>query len=67
MTFSVSLGWWLLPALVTIAAFGWSTHRQDRSPSGDYGKIGQGIGNAVLHGIALIVSLIAWLVWSILA
>ena len=65
MTFSIIFGWWLAPALVTIAAFAWSTHHQDHRPTGDYGRIGQGIGNAILHGVALIVSLIVWLVWAL--
>jgi hypothetical protein len=66
MTFTVSFGWWLAPALVTALAFAWSYTKQDRSPAYDYGRIGQGIGNAVLHGMALIVSLIAWLIWAVL-
>lgn len=66
MTFSIFIGWWILPLTITIAAFSWSTWQQDRSPAYDYGRIGQGIGNAVLHGLALIVSLIAWLIWAVL-
>ncbi|RJT42001.1 hypothetical protein D3227_04800 [Mesorhizobium waimense] len=66
MTFTIQLGWWLVPALITAAAFGWSTWQQDRSPAYDYGKIGQGIGNAVMHGIALIVTLAAWMIWALI-
>lgn len=66
MTFTLSAGWWLLPLAITIAAFAWSTVKQDRSYAGDYGRIGQGISNAILYGLALIVALAAWLIWAVL-
>lgn len=63
---TIVFGWWLAPLLVTIAAFIWAARIQDTSPAGDYGRIGQGIGNAVVCGVALIVSLVAWLIWAVL-
>lgn len=66
MNIAITLGWWLVPVLVTVAAFTWSIWRQDRRPAYDYGRIGQGIGNAILHGIAMVVSLTAWLIWALL-
>lgn len=63
---TISLGWWIAPAAITLLAFGWACAKEDRSPAYDYGRIGQGIGNAVLYGVALIVSLTAWLIWALL-
>lgn len=61
----IPIGWWVLPLAVTALSFGIATAKADTKPTGDYGRIGQGIGNAMLQGVALIVSLLAWLVWAI--
>lgn len=61
----IPIGWWIAPLAVTVVSFGVATAKQDNSPTGDYGRIGQGIGNAMIHGVALIASLVAWLVWAV--
>lgn len=61
----IPIGWWILPLAVTVVSFGVATAKADNGPTGDYGRIGQGIGNAMLQGVALIVSLAVWLVWAI--
>lgn len=65
MDIVIPIGWWVVPLAVTVAAFSIAIAKSDDRPTGDYGRIGQGIGNAMLQGVALIVSLVAWLVWAI--
>tara|TARA_Y100001933_G_C18936421_1_gene537598 strand:- start:202 stop:408 length:207 start_codon:yes stop_codon:yes gene_type:complete len=66
MAFTVDFGWWLLPLAITLAAFGrlwvWSAQQP---PSSGYGAIGTVMAHAFLFAIALIVSLVAWLVYAI--
>lgn len=67
MEITVSLGWWLVPLAVTIIAFGaYITWEVRTVPSYGYGRIGDGIASAILMAAALIVSLIAWLIWAVL-
>lgn len=67
MTFQITIGWWLAPALITVAAFlrHWWMHKDDQ-PSYGYGKIGDAIGEALTLALAIITSLVAWLVWALL-
>jgi hypothetical protein len=63
VSFTISAGWWLLPLAITIGAFGWAALicRPSSSPS-----YADGIVSALVHGAATIVSLIAWLIFSLL-
>ena len=61
MTFSITLGWWVLPLIVTIASSTWALW--DR-PSERGGFIPSPMPLIRLAG-ALIVSLIAWLIWAL--
>lgn len=54
MTFTVTFGWWVLPLLVTIGAFGWAVY-----------ETGDPIGAFVARTAAMVISLAAWLVWAI--
>ncbi|WP_343518113.1 hypothetical protein [Sphingomonas sp.] len=66
MTFTLSADWWLAPAIVAVAAFAWAAWAdRDNRPRGDYSF--SGIASAFVYGIALIVSLIAWLIWAVLS
>lgn len=68
MTFTVALGWWIAPTAVTIIAFiiaGFMC--RDEGSHGDYAAIGNAFVALVIYGAALIVSLIAWLIWAIAA
>lgn len=67
MSATITFGWWLVPAAITAAAYVWASMKEDRRPVHDYGRIGQSAANAIIHGVALVVSLIAWLVWAVLA
>lgn len=68
MTLEITLGWWLVPAAITVLAFAYAAIRDaQENPNGNYGTYGSGaIYTAFVFGGALIVSLIAWLVWSLL-
>ena len=66
MAVTVLFGWWTLPFGATIAAFLWAWVLSDKSPSSDYGNIGKALGNLILYGVAIIFSLIAWLIWAVL-
>jgi hypothetical protein len=61
---SVTIGSWGIPLLVTIAAFGWAAFA-----SRDYGGSGYGadIGCLIYAAAAVIISLIAWLAWALIA
>lgn len=67
MTFTIQFGWWLLPTALTIVAFlrALELDRGNVAGRGDYGF--SAFASAVYYGIALIVSLVAWLVWALVA
>jgi hypothetical protein len=58
---TITLGWWVLPLMVTIAAFVAAGSYRPRPSGYGYGDI----TGALLVMVALIVSLIAWLVWAL--
>lgn len=64
MNITVSLGWWIAPTIVTIAAFLVAFQHFEDSNSA-YG-MGAMLDAMLLMGAA-IVSLIAWLIWAVLA
>lgn len=68
MTITIDFGWWLFPLAVTFAACtaAYFSSPTRRPPTG-YGNIGDGIVAMFLWGPAVIVSLIAWLIWAVLA
>lgn len=62
---TVTFGWWALPLLITTASVGWSIAIPGEPSHGDYsfpdpmpaiGFVG-----------AVIVSLVAWLIWALVA
>lgn len=55
---------WLIPLVLSIAAFGFAAYldKDNNSRSGDYGA--GGIVSLIRYGLALIVVLIVWLIWS---
>lgn len=65
MTFTISLGWWLLPLAITIIAFGGAAWlAADVRPTAWLDL--SALAVAVYYGIATIVSLVAWLIWEVL-
>ena len=64
MTFSITLGWWLVPAIVTVCAFGaFALWEADQKPAGDYGRIGAAMVALIMFGGAVVVALVAWLIY----
>ena len=66
--FSIKLGYWLIPTLITIATFiGWRLFgiRMDKS-GGFFPDVGGGLLEFGGYLIALVISLIAWLIWALI-
>ncbi len=62
---TVTIGWWALPAFVTVASIYFALRESPEPRGKDYGA-GAVIGALFLAG-ALIVSLVAWLIWALIA
>ncbi len=64
MNITIVFGWWLIPAAITAYAFGRSIrYTIKRGPvRGDYDF---GLDVLMAHGAAAIVTLIAWLIYTI--
>jgi hypothetical protein len=68
MSITIQFGWWLLPLAVTVCSYGrafWLL--PDELGGGDYAATGKALCGLVYLGAATIISLIAWLVWALLA
>lgn len=64
----VSLGWWLAPALITLAAFvAVRIFGPRMRPNGGLGEMVVGLLELLAYGAAALVSLIAWLIWALVA
>lgn len=62
---SIVVGWWIVPAAITVAALLWAAWmREPYSDGGSYGF--SGLVNLLWYLIALVPSLAAWLIWSLL-
>lgn len=64
MTFTIAIGWWLVPTLLSAAAFlsAWLANK-DKDP-GTYGA--GAILDLAVYLAAAVVSLLSWLVWALL-
>lgn len=67
MTFTISFGWWVAPVVVTAISFLVAYASSEREQAFGLGAVGQAMANGFLFLIAIVVSLSAWLVWSIFA
>ena len=62
---TLTIGWWAVPAFITIAAL-YMALREQPAPTGrDYGA--GGVIGLMFVMAALVVSLIAWLIWALVA
>lgn len=64
MSVTIEFGWWVLPAVVTLMAFGLAAYS-----SRNLGKDQYGVGAYISLGfylVASVFSLLAWLAWSLL-
>jgi hypothetical protein len=68
MTITISLGWWLAPALITALAVAWALAPRDaeRPTGGMLGDFGQVLGLLIRVPTACAVALAAWLIWSLM-
>lgn len=66
MNLTIEISWWIIPAVATLTALSWAwlqTRKYGDGPALDI------VGPVVLllyYGLAVIVSLIAWLAWAVL-
>lgn len=66
MSATVTIGSWAIPALVSLAAFIVANVAAPAPrPSSYFPDIGHAIMLAAVNGLAVIVSLVAWLIWSL--
>lgn len=62
---TVTIGWWAIPLLITLALFGWARFpRPDEDRSGDY-DFAFWLPAAARYAAAIVGSLLAWLIWSL--
>lgn len=67
MNWTITIGSWVIPALVTAVVLVWFVVVGSRpTQSRGYATIGEGMVFIVQGASALIVSLIAWLIWAVL-
>lgn len=65
MSYTITMGWWVVPSIITIMSLGAAAFM-----SSDMGNDQYGAGAViafVFYLIAGIVSLLAWLIWAVLA
>lgn len=58
---SISIGWWIVPLIITIAAFAWAAI----SARNERGTYLEGMAAVIVYPLAMVVSLVAWLFWSL--
>ncbi len=62
---SITIGWWGIPLAITILAFVWAELKVRNEPrSGDY-DFGRAITALMSGGAAVVVSLVAWLIYAL--
>ena len=65
MTFTINFGWWMLPTALTIALVVYGMKPSE--PAYGYGRIGAGLVEGIVLLCGLVVVLIAWLIWALVA
>ena len=64
MTLTITLGLWLIPLAITLVAFIVAeVYRRSLSPGGD---LGIDIRPMIAYFLAIVVTLISWLVWALI-
>lgn len=61
----MTIGWWVVPTLITVAALTWAVWRREPSSYGGFGDFGE-LVNMFWFLIALVPILASWLIWSLL-
>lgn len=63
---TISIGWWALPALITVAAYAVALWRIPASqPSSYFPDFGPAIIGFINVALATVVALAAWLAWAL--
>lgn len=64
---TITLGTWLFPFFFTLAALGYAWYKDSKtSPSyGGYAALGNSIVGLIYWVPAIILSLVAWLIWAL--
>lgn len=64
---TVHIGWWLLPILLTVGSLAWAIpmRASERPTGGMFSEMGYIIGGGFRTLCALILSLVAWLIWAL--
>lgn len=57
---TITIAGWIIPLIITVCGCGYALFLHD-----DGGGIGGGIGNLVLLVPALLVSMVAWIIWGV--
>ncbi|MQY48206.1 hypothetical protein GAO09_19410 [Rhizobiales bacterium RZME27] len=65
MTITISLGWWMVPTAIMIVAFSLAAYADRDNSPGPYGA-GAFI-SLIIYGAGLVATLIAWLIWALVA
>lgn len=65
MTFTIELGWWLIPATMSLALAIFAM--KPLPPAYGYGNIGDGLVEAVQILAGTVVVLAAWFIWALAA
>lgn len=65
MTLTITFGWWLIPAAITLAVAVYAFWPEP-APRG-WGDLGSGMAGAFRLMAGIILALAAWLVWSLAA
>ncbi|MEZ0212403.1 MAG: hypothetical protein ACAH27_05565 [Xanthobacteraceae bacterium] len=69
MAFTITIGWWALPAIFTILALACTRMfgpRMSPANGGMFPDIGGALAELACYAFAIIGSLIAWLIWAVL-
>ena len=64
MDITITLGWWVLPLAITLASLLWAFLTPAKPMRGDYSF--PDVMPAIRFAGALILSLVAWLIWALL-
>lgn len=63
VTVTLTLNWWVVPFVLTLMTFSYSTWILSKDPDSTFGKA---VVALFLYGFATIISLIAWLVYLVM-
>ena len=65
--FSIELGWWLIPFIMSVLGYGWALIASLTTPKAyGYAAIGNAIIVAVRFAIVTIAILASWLTWALM-